>query len=704
LVKAALRALALLAGISAVSCGRPVRKEPREPARAPALRAAGERPPLRPARPEAVPTGRAPGARGEGAAPPLPPGEERRHVLCLYDSTEERTPRACETHYYVETVLNHLGLLPVYRDVNNPLLADEEMSRFRGVFCWFMDGRLKKGRDYWLWLARQARAGRKVVLFGSLGATTGIPRDIINEGLRPLGLTYHAQETENLAVLKVVHKDPRVEFERTLDRELRWYVHVTADPDHEVLLRVRRTDRPGSESDLVTLGPSGGFAWLPVHYDPRVDRDQWRIDPFRFLSRAFGVERAPRPDLTTAMGRRIFFASIDGDGLGNGVQPGPKVGRLCGEVVRDDFIKAIDLPVTASAIAADLDEYPELVPLARSIFELPNVEVAAHGYYHPISWRRKTFPKGREHRPFSLEKEIAGAVRRIGEVTSKPVKIYLWTGACDPPGEAVEQCDRLGIANLNGSDPGRMQNFESLANLRSPTILNEGRVQFNARSMSENHFTDLWTRNFFAYRNVLGTYRRTDSPVRVTPVHVYFHYYLVEQPGGEAALREVYDWVRRQETFPMFASEYVDWVRGFYSARWESVAGPEAGRAWKVRDYGACRTVRFDGTREHVDLARSKNVLGYRHFQDTTLYVHLEAGDEAVIALTPEPVPGATYLVEANGFPRDGRIVARSAAAATFMTPAGPVARASSGHELEIPSLPSAAPSRVPPDRPEGRR
>ena len=52
-------------------------------------------------------------------------------------------------------------------------------------------------------------------------------------------------------------------------------------------------------------------------------------------------------------------------------------------------------------------------------------------------------------------------------------------------------------------------NYDSLANLRSPTVHTGGELQFNARSMSENHFTDLWTRNFHAYRNALRTYERT---------------------------------------------------------------------------------------------------------------------------------------------------------------------------------------------------
>src|SRR5688572_32115209 len=103
--------------------------------------------------------------------------QEKREILCLFDSTENRSPQICETHHYAETVLNHLGLIPVYWDVNEPLPDDAAMARYRGVLTWFMDTRIRKSREYWKWIARQPAAGRKVVILGNLGATYEIPRD-----------------------------------------------------------------------------------------------------------------------------------------------------------------------------------------------------------------------------------------------------------------------------------------------------------------------------------------------------------------------------------------------------------------------------------------------------------------------------------------------------------------------------------------------
>jgi hypothetical protein len=237
--------------------------------------------------------------------------------------------------------------------------------------------------------------------------------------------------------------------------------------------------------------------------------------------------------------------------------------------------------------------------------------------------------------------------------------------------------ERLGLMNFNGSDPGRWQNYNSLA-IRPATIWNGGYLQFNGRSMSENHFTDLWTRNFFAFHNAVCTYERTGSPRRITPIHLYFHYYVVEQPSGELALREILQWIRKQKIHPMTVSEYDGWFRGFLSGRIEKAGD----RSWRFRNFGACRTARFDDTPDNVDLTRSSNVLGYCH-EGSTLYVHLRKAGEALVTLGGADASGS-YLIDSNGEWEDGELRARTAADATFMTPSGPVRRSAKTHELKV--------------------
>jgi len=587
---------------------------------------------------------------------------EPREVLCLYDSAESAEPAETRIHRFAEVILNHLGLIARYHDIRKALPE----TAARGILTWFSRDDVPRPAEYWNWIGR---AEIPVVVLGRWGTP---PSDEMNRALARWGLENLGQESWNRALLEPVHVDPLAEFERTIEGELPSYIHIRSSTANRVFLRVRRIDLPESESDLVVLGSWGGFAWDPIHEDSVLDRHQWRIDPFRFFSSAFGVEEVPRPDLTTAMGRRILFVHIDGDGLINPVRAGKYAGRLAGEIVRDEFLRAYDLPATASIIGRHVEGAEALV---RSLLDLPNVEVAAHGFDHPIDWRKGTlsYPG-----TFSLEREIDQAVRTLNQHTSKPVSVYLWSGVRNPDSSALAACERLGLRNLNGGDSFLDGFHPSYSHLQPVTVPRGSFLQFNNRASSENQYTDRWTRNFHAFRNVLTTFERTERPIRILPVNLYYHYYVVDHPAGERALREIYEWLLRQDLFPMTASEYVAWVRGFLQARIEKVGK----RTWKVSEYGSCSTIRWDATDEVPDLEKSRNVIGFRK-TDERLYVHLGEGREATIVLARE-LPRTSYLIESNGHWRNGRIESRTAAFARFGTADGERVFRGGEHRLQV--------------------
>jgi hypothetical protein len=154
---------------------------------------------------------------------------------------------------------------------------------------------------------------------------------------------------------------------------------------------------------------------------------------------------------------------------------------------------------------------------------------------------------------------------------------------------------------------------------------------------------------------VIETFENTEKPRRVAPVNVYYHYYSGERVASIAALHYVHEWVLRQPLARLFTSEYVAIVDGFRAAR---IARTPEG--WRIWNHGALGTVRFDGTRAHLDLGRSSGVLGYLHHQGA-LYVHLAGPGPAVIVLGDRP-PSSPYLVQAShrvtGWKREGGRVA----------------------------------------------
>ena len=61
----------------------------------------------------------------------------RRHVLALYDSKAGETPKENHVHMNAEVILNHLGCVVDYHDLQSGLPDDGSMQKYRGVLTWF---------------------------------------------------------------------------------------------------------------------------------------------------------------------------------------------------------------------------------------------------------------------------------------------------------------------------------------------------------------------------------------------------------------------------------------------------------------------------------------------------------------------------------------------------------------------------------------
>ncbi|MBI2942133.1 MAG: hypothetical protein HYY04_17010 [Chloroflexi bacterium] len=612
----------------------------------------------------------------------------RRHVLALYDGAEVASLEVNPIHRLAEMPLNHLGIVVDLHDIRQGLPSDAAMDNYIGVLTWFGDPVMPDAVAYLEWLLRQAAAGRRIVVFGNLGALTDAatgqpaPRALVEQVYGTLGLRFLGNWTDVPAYIAVVSKDSTmVEFERSLERELTaYYQLVSVDPANRVYLKLRRNDLPNSESDLVLTGPAGGYALdaYVYHQSPLSFKRQWRINPFRFFKEAYGLGDDPVPDVSTLNGRRIFYAHVDGDGFNNLSE----IDRtsLSADVISREIIQRYPLPITVSIIVADVEPDVSIgkraTRLAREIFSQPNVELASHTFTHPFNWQpdqglgdrgreigagspQGGVGKGATYRsgPFDLTQEIDGSVQYINERLAPPgktVRVLLWSGAVNPGADAVERVVRLGIANLNGGDSrfdNEVNSYSGVAPLTAP----RGRYrQVYSSNANDNIYSNLWTGPFYGLRTVILTFERTEEPFRLRPINIYYHFYSGQKAASLEALHEVYRWALSQPIAPITASEYVRIVEGFLSADIARVAP----NVWDVSDYGALRTLRFDGSRaRHVDPAASRNVLGYSHYQDA-LYVFLGGGSSARVALKvgpPDRGDGLT-LAWANGFVEDWQI------------------------------------------------
>lgn len=405
--------------------------------------------------------------------------------------------------------------------------------------------------------------------------------------------------------------------------------------------------------DPVFTAPFGGVLLAPWfnETDP-IGREKTRVDLFAFTDRALG-EPAPVFDTTTRDGCRLFFAHVDGDGL----QARSKVDlrKRSGEVMRDDVFKAYGLPFTVSVITgeirgmtaprADEEEVSARHDIARSIFALPNVEIASHTHTHPFAWTRdnvtaKTYAAPRLSllpefdKPVDMREETVGSVEYIDRHLAPPGKrcgILLWSGNCMPPPEAVAALDAAGVAHLNGLTGAPTRENPFLSTIRGGAMHYRGVTQVGAPFENDNVYYDMEEDGLEGgFDRVIEAFEITAAPRRLLPVNAYWHFFSADTTERLRSLRRVLDWAAARPLHPVFASEYAVMARDLRKgARYDDARG---GRLFLMPT--ACRTLRYPGS-VYIDMARSSGVLGYRHDLGVT-YVHTDGSPAARVFTRPD--------------------------------------------------------------------
>jgi polysaccharide biosynthesis protein PelA len=636
----------------------------------------------------------------EAAVPPIP---VNREILGLYDGATEAQPELTRLHKFLEMPLNHLGYQLTLRDIRAGLPGLDEAKRYRAVATWF-SGRVSNAAGYLAWAARLAKAGTRFVVLDSVGALGGSDElPAINAFLSELGITQADYFVGDAKETRIERVDAAV-----INGEAK--LEPAALPGHTVYVVAKGSAKPGltvhlsvtdpahrwvkaPASALVTTGPQGGFvaSGFAVRYDTIANRAQWLIDPFRFLEAALGRQRAPVPDTTTVSGRRLYFSHIDGDGWNNAteVEPFAAQGRRAAEAMLERLIEPYpDLPVSVGLIAGDVDPadggMPAGAAAARTMFALPQVEVASHTHTHPFHWSLfKSYqrdreiadvlatlerqpiladrslaaligqwraaalpvvkasdyllldlPRARPHQPFDLEREVKGALdasSRLAPV-GKSARLYLWSGDCRPFEEVLRAARLAGVRNLNGGDSRFDAAFPSQLYVPPISRMVGTERQIYAVNSNENTYTNGWTGPFDAFKTLGETLDNTELPRRLKGFNIYYHSFSATKTEGLEAVRANLEKARASNIAPITASRYAEIAEGFFSVKIFEIARDR----WLVKERGGLNTMRFDAAAGiAVDYAASVGVVGAgRHAG--SLYVTLDpAVAEPVIAIRP---------------------------------------------------------------------
>jgi hypothetical protein len=579
-----------------------------------------------------------------------------RKILALYKGSEGRSEENNEIHRMAQLPLNNLGLVVEYADAEGPLPSPDQMQQYRGVLTWFVSDQMKDARRYRSWLRQVLRNKLRVVIFGQFGAFREFGKDPTQEDrqetreiFQRLGLitelrTWVAENVE------IAWKDEEFyDYETTLTADrIRYFFDIrSADPANRVLLAL---SQPGMRNDAAVLTPSGGFVqsgtshWL----DQESGRAQWFINPFSFFRAAFDSQNLPVADLNTVGGYRTAFIHVDGDGFSTI----SKIDRwhLSADLLQRRILKKFSLPFSVSVITAEVDPAyfgnEETVEVARSIYRLPNVEPASHSFSHPLEWHLGivSFDSIPGYR-FDPRQEIIGSMNYIQAELLPPwktISLFFWSGRCNATAEQIRLVEDRGWLQINGGggflDPAR----PSITAFAPPYLQIGDQFQIHARVSNEFEFTNGWQGPFDGYRQVVASFQFTEEQGPLIPADIYFHHYSMEWEEGWKSLRYVLQWAEHQEWTFLYTSQYVRMVKDFLSME----IYQESDNRYIILTNGSLRTIRFPNEPRLVDMAASRNILGFTR-TGRDLLVHLDGRRRHEIVLGSEP-QRSLYLISAN--------------------------------------------------------
>ena len=570
-------------------------------------------------------------------------GEDNRMILALFDSKSENI-RESNIHLLLEMPLNRLGMVVEYHNINNVSYPD--FKKYRAIVVWLSDNISEYGDAYYNYLIGAVEGGVKVILMNGTGITqSSSGRSYQKESedlLKKLGIKegdiaavenpFTVQYTENKKIAFNFEIEDAVEIPKYTDYQI---------IDNKMIswMDVSRTDVENSRSTVVAVGDKGAFIadieLVAKYIDEPVWGIMWDLNPFKFLASALDIENTLKPDTTTAFGLRSAFIHIDGDGSSNMTIDIFKEPQPCTKVLKERVLDLYSFPISISAIAYRLTEEGSVrdnfVNIIRDIMKMPSVRPASHTYSHPMDWEKGILGFKIPGYTFDPEMETVGSMELIKQIALPPekdIKLLLWSGDCNPTEAALAPLYSVGFENMNGGNSRMDSLYQGICHL-CPLSIQVGRFrQCYAQAGNEYLYTDEWTKNFGGFSKVIDTFENTEKP-RYLPVNVYYHFYLTERQAGLNSLLKVYDWCKTQDLCWINVEDYTKAVTGFMSARIGT-----AGDGWYyIENYGSLNTVRLDNESRNVDMVKSKNVLGYNHFNDS-LYITLLPGDRADILMS----------------------------------------------------------------------
>ncbi len=573
----------------------------------------------------------------------------KREVLILYDDAK-LDKKAGDTvitlmvFRILAMPLEYMGYIPIFEPLSTWKYTPSDSSRYNSAVVWSEENYpLEHPKPFESTIDALIESGMKFLIIDSL-ASEKHP-NIFNK------LHIKVKESSAGKVKKTIvckagfagfEADPIAEYSNDI------FTPQNANP----LCNIKGA---GESSTVVAITQWGGYILNSTFVLQINQKELLTLNPFKILQETLRLQALPIPDPTTENGRRLLFSHIDGDGIVSRAEWDSSL--FAGEVLYSEIFTQYPIPISASIIEGETAPYgiypkdsQKAEQIVRQIYTLPNIEAASHTFSHPFFWRHvhNGTLDSHAHLPikeyrFSVTREINGSLTYINHLQDskrKPAKTIFWSGDCRPTQEVLHYMYHQNILQINGGDT-TITNREPWLSKVAPFGRKTGAYwQIFTGAQNENVFTNDWLGPFWGYKQVIQTFKLTETPRRLKPIDIYYHMYSGSKKSSLTAIKQVYGWALSQETMPIFTSEYIPKVMDFYE-----VAIAKTSNGWKIKGMDTLKTLRLS-TGMFVDLNGSSHIVGYKE-TSSGLYLHLDTNSTATIVTAPK-LRIQSGLIDAN--------------------------------------------------------
>ena len=573
----------------------------------------------------------------------------KREVLLLCNPLHKSdTINDTSAHRIASVALEYLGFTPVIKNIQD-FKKDFNTKNYAAIIVWF-DKKLDDYENFSKWITKKIKDGQKVIFFSeySLDPSSTFLEDI---GIK---VEKNLSTKKDISKNKIIYQDKMIGYE--INPSINYLRYMITPKSKKNLLTYKNSK--SQTSTLAAIMPWGGYVLIDSLYYTFLDSDLLVIDLFQFYKEALEIDNFPIPDVTTENGRRLFFVHIDGDGSANKVEG--KRDKYSIELIYEEFLKRYKIPQSISIVESEIAPYglypnlsARLEKTAKKIYELPYIDAATHTFSHPFFWKKiknysldKNYHLKVKNYDFYLPREIKGSLNYINTKllpkNKKRANTIFWTGDCMPQEKTLEYIYKNGINNLNGGDTEIRNSIPWISRVQPYGIKIGDYYQIYTAQQNENIYTNDWYGPFWGFKQVIQTFKLTNKPKRLKAMNIYYHFYSGSKLASIKALKEVYEWAIKQESMPIFATEYSPKVIDFYDA---SIA--KVNNYWLIKGLKDLKTIRVAHSMGFVDMDKSVGVVGKKSEKGFD-YIHLAPNSTHLLYLSKKPLKNQNYLIHSN--------------------------------------------------------